>query len=176
MCLCYTRLHDTFCILARRGVLLRNKTNEKVKKLMRFVLPPTCVLLLGVLSLNAASGTAHVASGPPNISGQNGTVIENLHITSTSGPCITITNSNNITIHNSEIGPCDSSDTYSSGNGQAIFITGGKKIKVLDSYLHAESPGIVNKTGNQASYDVGDNILCNNSTHLKVQGSVIAWG
>jgi regulation of enolase protein 1 (concanavalin A-like superfamily) len=126
------------------------------------------------VTVNAA--TAHVASGPLNINGQNGTVYENLHVTSTSGPCVTITNSTNITFHNMEVGPCNSSDANSTYNGQALVITGGSGIKILDSYIHAESPGIVNRTNNQTTFDVGDNIMCNDSTNVLIQGNVIAWG
>jgi regulation of enolase protein 1 (concanavalin A-like superfamily) len=137
---------------------------------MLFFHRATCVCTLGLALFGAAAlnaATGHVNSGPLNINGQNGTTIENLHITNPSGPCVTITNSTNITIHNSEIGPC---------GAQAVVTTGGDNIKILDSFLHAEVAGIVNKSGNQSTYDTGDNILCNNTTHLFVQGNVIAWG
>lgn len=116
-------------------------------------------------------------SGALNLgSSCTGSVIENVHVTTTAGPCVTITNASNITIHNSELGPCGSADTNSLSNEQAVSISGGAGIRILDSYLHAEAPGIVHKTAKQVNYDVGDNILCNGSTGLLIQGNVISWG
>jgi hypothetical protein len=130
----------------------------------------TCVFWVAMVSAFAATvnaATAHIASGPLNISGQNGAIFENLHVTNPSGPCVMLTNSSNITIHNSEVGPC---------GAQAITTNGGNNIRVLDSYLHAETPGIVGRSGNQATFDTGDNIYCNNTTNLLIQGNVIGWG
>src|SRR5215467_5212993 len=108
---------------------------------------------------------AHVPSGPLTLTGQNGTTIENLVITSSSGPCITITNSTSITIHNSEIGPCGSN---------AISISGGSDVKIVDNYIHAEVPAVV--SGKAGCCDFGDNIYAINTARLLVQGNVIAWG
>jgi regulation of enolase protein 1 (concanavalin A-like superfamily) len=126
---------------------------------------PLSIVLCFAAALNAA--TAHVASGPLNINGQNGTTIENLVITNPNGPCVTLTNSSNITIHNSEIGPC---------GAQGIVTNGGNNVKILDSYIHAETPGIVGRSGNQTTFDTGDNIYCSNTTNLLMQGNVIGWG
>ncbi len=108
-----------------------------------------------------------VINGPLNISGQSGTTYENYLITNPNGPCVTVTNSTNITIHNSEVGPC---------GAQAIVTSGGSNVKILDSYLHAETPGIVNRSGNQTTFDTGDNIYCANTASLLIQGNVIGWG
>jgi regulation of enolase protein 1 (concanavalin A-like superfamily) len=103
---------------------------------------------------------AHTNSGPVVINGQNGTVLENLHITSTSGPCVSITNSTGIKIHNSEIGPCG-------GNG--IVISGGSGIQILDSYVHPEYTQAI-------CCDSGDGILATGTTNVLIQGNVIAYG
>jgi Right handed beta helix region/Carboxypeptidase regulatory-like domain len=99
-------------------------------------------------------------SPPIVINGQNGTVIDGLTITSTTGNCVTILNSTNITIQNSEIGPC-------AGNG--IQITGGSGINVYDSYIHPE-------TYSQLCCDHNDGIFAATTSNLTIQGNVIAYG
>jgi Right handed beta helix region len=98
-------------------------------------------------------------SGPIVINGQSGTVVQGLHITSTTGDCVEIINSTNITIQNSEIGPC-------AGNG--IKITGGNGINVYDSYIHPETLGCC---------DNNDGIFATGSPqNIVIQGNVIAYG
>lgn len=120
----------------------------------RWKLPAGLLLWAGTLC------AAHTSSGPINLQGKSGTTIENLHITSTTGPCVTITNSTGITIHNSEIGPCG-------GNG--IVISGGSDIKILDSYIHPEYT-------QTACCDSGDGILATGSANMLIQGNVVAYG
>ena len=116
------------------------------------------ILLFTLLATSARAQL--VASGPLDINGQSGTVIQNLHITNPNGDCVTLSNSSNITIRASEIGPCK-------GNG--IVITGGTSISVLDNYIHPE--------GQLAGCcDVTDGILTNGTSNLTVQGNVIAYG
>jgi hypothetical protein len=100
-------------------------------------------------------------SGPVVINGENGTVIRGLKITSTTGDCVTITKSSNITIMNSEVGPC-------AGNG--IRITGGTGISIYDSYIHTEtqSPGCCDHNDGIFAYE--------NPSNLFIQGNVIAYG
>src|SRR5258708_4456148 len=117
------------------------------------------VLTLALACVSALSA-AHTNSGPLVINGQSGTTLENLHITSTSGPCLTITNSTAITIHNSEIGPCG-------GNG--IVISGGSGIRILDSYIHPEYT-------QSACCDSGDGIYSTGTSNIQIQGNVIAYG
>jgi regulation of enolase protein 1 (concanavalin A-like superfamily) len=103
---------------------------------------------------------AQTPSGPLRIDGQSGTVFENLHITSTTGACVTISNSSGVTIRNSEIGPCG-------GNG--VVISGGSGIKVLDNYIHPEFTAKI-------CCDSGDGVYTPGTTDLLVQGNVIAYG
>ncbi len=99
-------------------------------------------------------------SGPIVIHGKHGVVIQNLHVTSPTGDCVQLMDSRDITIKNSEIGPCD---------GEGIKITGGSGIRIFDSYIHPEtqSPGCC---------DRDDGILAVETADLLIQGNVIAYG
>ena len=109
---------------------------------------------------NSSAAAPVSASGPIVINGKSGTVIEGLKITSTQGDCVRIVNSKNITIQNSEIGPCG-------GNG--VSITGGAGISIFDSYVHPEtqSPGCC---------DHNDGVYAVETSDLRIQGNVIAYG
>jgi Bacterial Ig domain/Right handed beta helix region len=100
-------------------------------------------------------------SGPVTVSDQSGVVIQDLHITNPSGDCITVTNSTNITIRRSEIGPCG-------GNG--VNVSGGNTIGIYDSYIHPEKPLA---TG---CCDTHDGVFANGTSNLSIQGNVIAYG
>jgi Abnormal spindle-like microcephaly-assoc'd, ASPM-SPD-2-Hydin/Right handed beta helix region len=116
---------------------------------------PTSVTLAGT-----GTSSALTPSGPIVINGQNGKVIQGLKITSTTGDCVQITNSTNIAIQNSEIGPC-------AGNG--INISGSNGVQIYDSYIHPE-------TQSPSCCDNNDGILGQNgSQNLTIQGNVIAY-
>lgn len=101
------------------------------------------------------------SSGPIVINGQNGTVITGLKITSTIGDCVQIINSTNITIKNSEIGPC---------KGRGVRISGGNNNNVYDSYIHVENAA-------SGCCDTCDGILIDGgSSYITIQGNVIAYG
>jgi peptidoglycan/xylan/chitin deacetylase (PgdA/CDA1 family) len=70
------------------------------------------------------------ASGP--ITATDGQVITGLHITSNSGPCVTITNKANVWINDSEIGPCGS---------DGVFISGGSGHRITNSIIHTDHGG-----------------------------------
>lgn len=108
---------------------------------------------------NLVTGIPLSQSGPIVINGRKGTIIQGLKITSKAGDCVRLVKSVNITIRNSEIGPCG-------GNGVAI--TGGDGIRIVDSYIHPEtlSPGCC---------DHNDGILALETSHLLIQGNVIAY-
>ncbi len=71
---------------------------------------------------------ARPSSGPVEISGESGVVIENLHISNPDGDCVVVTNSSNVTIRNSTIGPCGDEAVYLSDVDGAVvegnYITG----------------------------------------------------
>ena len=87
-------------------------------------------------------------------------MIENVHITTTDGPCISIRNSSNITIRNSEIGPCG-------GNGIVIQTSSG--VDVQNSFVHPE-----HHTG--VCCDKGNGILAIRSSSIVISDSVVAYG
>jgi len=126
------------------------------------------LVLAVVLSLIMSAGAyALTPSGPIVISGQSGTVISGLKITSTTGDCVEVINSTNVTIENSEIGPCGSNN--STANSRGIYISGGSGISVYDSYIHVE---------NQSSVcgDSHDGIFITNAaSDVTIQGNVIAY-
>ena len=112
------------------------------------------------INVSNAGNVGLTPSGPITLSGQNGVVIQNLHITNATGDCVTLTNSTNITIKQSEIGPC-------SGNG--VVISGGDTVSVFDNYIHPEG-AITN------CCDLTDGIFTDGTSNLTIQGNVIAYG
>jgi Right handed beta helix region len=114
-----------------------------------------------IAGANFSASAPLIPSGPIVINGENGTTIQGLKITSTTGDCVTIINSSNVTILNSEVGPC-------TGNG--IKINGGTGINIYDSYIHTETLA----TG---CCDTNDGIFAYGGTsNLTIQGNVIAYG
>jgi hypothetical protein len=117
---------------------------------------------------SACCWAQQTSSGPIMISGQSGTVISNVHITSTTGNCITITNSTNITVHNADIGPCGTSSGATTGNG--ISIDNANGVYIYDNYIHPE-------TLSSSCCDYHDGIYgTNGSQNVSIQGNVIAYG
>jgi len=111
-------------------------------------------------SFTVSSSTTLKSSGPINLNGQSNVTLSGLHITSTTGDCVTLTNSSNITIQQSEIGPC-------AGNG--IKISGGNTINIYDNYIHPDAPLY-------PCCDVSDGIFSSGANGLTIWGNVIAYG
>jgi PKD repeat protein len=109
----------------------------------------------------ATSPSSLTPSGPINLTGQNGTVVENLHITNPSGDCVVISNSTNIIIQKSEIGPC---------GGHGVKISGGNTIGIYDNYIHPEKPLATD------CCDTHDGVFADKTSNLSIQGNVIAYG
>lgn len=74
-----------------------------------------------------------------------GQVIENVHVTTTSGSCIVINGVSNVTIRNSEIGPCGQPGDP---NTQGIEITRGSNITIQRNVIHDVSSGVYASTSN----------------------------
>jgi hypothetical protein len=126
--------------------------------------PTVCfVLLLARLCAHAD----HLSSGPVTINGRNGIVIDNVHITSTTGNCLTITKSTNITVENSEIGPCGTDSQ--SGRGNGISMTSNNGVYIYDNYIHVE-------TATNKCCDRHDGIFGEDNRNVTIQGNVIAYG
>jgi nitrous oxidase accessory protein NosD len=99
-------------------------------------------------------------TGPMVIDGEKGLLLENLHITSSDGPCLVIKNAEDVTVRYAEIGPCK-------GNG--IEVSGSRGVRILDSYVHPEHP----VTG---CCDKGNGIFAHTTSDLLIQGNVVAYG
>ncbi len=128
----------------------------------------TIIVLVLCLCATSVMLAQRTSSGPITISGQSGTVIDNLRITSTTGNCITVTNSTNITIKNSEIGPCGTGTA--SGRANGINLSGNNGVAIYDNYIHPE-------TLSSACCDTHDGIFgTNGNQNITIQGNVIAYG
>jgi hypothetical protein len=136
--------------------------------------PRTAFLVLFLAGCNAtipsaASGlaarSAHAAAHPPSnrtfvILNQHHKVYANLNVATSSGDCVQITDSSDIVLEASQIGPCG-------GNG--VNVSGGGKIQIVDDYIH---PEILS----QGCCDTNDGVLVQNATGVLIQGNVIAYG
>ncbi len=104
------------------------------------------------------------------IDGQNGTVITGRKFTSTSGPCIKVNNSKNITISANDIGSCGQDGSTS--DSQGILITGDSTVTIIDNWIHVET-----QAGDciGASHD-GIFVYNNQNGSVVQKGNVIAYG
>lgn len=120
------------------------------------------VIVLALITCGLAQGQALV------IQNQSHKVYSGLHIRTTAESgldCIQIIDSTDITIENSEIGPCG-------GNGINIFTYTGSvsQIYIYDNYIHPE-------THNNACCDYNDGIFVTPGvSDVTIQGNVIAYG
>ncbi len=74
------------------------------------------------------------ASGQVRVSGRSNVVIENLHITNPSGPCVVVSGSSNVTIRNSTIGPC---------RDEGVYITDSSNVLVSRTYISEVNKGVL---------------------------------
>jgi hypothetical protein len=121
-----------------------------------------------------ATSTALVESGPVTIT-QSNTILRNLHITNPNGPCIQISGSadplSNITIRDSDIGPCAGTGTFINSGWTSGTITNVGIDHVTFHDLGAEAISMVSTFPAPA----GNWLSINNSTfkNLKSDGIVI---
>jgi len=106
------------------------------------------------------SATAAGVHGPIVIRHQHHRVYRNLYVASSSGDCVEVIDSSDITIEASELGPCG-------GNG--INVESSSAIRIYDSYIHPQ-------TLSKGCCDHNDGVLFQNVSGAKVQGNVIAYG
>ncbi len=83
-----------------------------------------------------------------------------LKLSTQTGDCLQIVDSSEITIANSQIGPCG-------GNG--IAVSGGGSIGIYDSYVHPERRAA-------RCCDTNDGILVERTHDVTIQGDVVAYG
>ncbi|HEY6463676.1 MAG TPA: right-handed parallel beta-helix repeat-containing protein [Polyangiaceae bacterium] len=102
-----------------------------------------------------------VGAGPIVISGETDASVVGVHVTSTTGDCITVTGSSHVSIRGSDIGPC-------AGNG--VVVTGSSSdVTIADSWIHPEHP-------TSGCCDTGDGVFVSGADTVTLQGNVIAWG
>jgi len=132
--------------------------------------PPSQSLSLSGSSATNTNFTAMQLSGPIVITSQSGTVIQGLRITSTTGDCVQITDSTNITIEDSDIGPCSGGASDSDG----IKISSSNEVYVYDNYIHPEtlSPGCCDHDDGIFVQPTIDGPVGN----ITIQGNVVAYG
>lgn len=129
------------------------------------ILPLACLVLLIAISCQCAcagetTSARTVVDGPFIIKNQSNKVYERLKVTSSKGDCIQIVDSFDITIENSDIGPC---------SGNAVNIRGGSRIDIFDNYIHSEGLG-------KRCCDHHDGVFAHKTSQIRVQGNVIAYG
>src|SRR5579863_4409275 len=122
-------------------------------------------LMLAVLTQHAQATTQTTTMVIQN---QTGTVVTGLNISTTSGPCIQIINSTNITIEQSQIGPCGTNASTTASQG--IYVS-GSSANIYDNYIHVENQAA---TCNDDSHD--NIFITNSSNNVNIQGNVIAYG
>lgn len=108
-------------------------------------------------------------SGP--INAKSGQVIENLHITNPDGPCITITDANNVIIKNNEIGPCGSNTKTVRNEG--VYIYKSSNITIQNNVIHDMSTGV--SVVNSASPIIIDRNLIYNIRGPYWQGQMVQF-
>jgi hypothetical protein len=127
----------------------------------------SALLALCLLALLSAC-SAPTTLSPVVIRNQSGVVIENLRITSTTGDCIQVIDSTDITIRNSEIGPCTGG-----GAANAISISGGSGIAIYDNYIHQADTRAGCCDTHDGIFAAGGSASLRN---LTIQGNIIAYG
>jgi Abnormal spindle-like microcephaly-assoc'd, ASPM-SPD-2-Hydin len=132
--------------------------------------PPNLSVSVNNSGVTNGNFLAMVLSGPIVIQNQNGTVIQGLRITSTTGNCVQVIDSTNITIQNSDIGPCSGGPVDS----DAVKISSSNGVYVYDNYIHPEalSPGCCDHEDGVFVQSTIDGPVQN----IVIQGNVVAYG
>jgi len=162
-------LMATFCfVLSDRVEILAN--DPKAQTLIDTAVPGTHILLregYHKLSVNLKSfqilegDKGAVLEGPIVIDGKVDVVVTNVNINAPTSTCVEInSNSKNITVQNSDIGPC---------HGRGIHISSSQVIQIYDSYVHPQFKV-------SGCCDSGDSIFVESVNQLQVLGNVLAYG
>jgi hypothetical protein len=105
-------------------------------------------------------GIRPLVSGPIVIRNQHDRVYKGLQIVSGADDCLEVTDSSEITIEASRIGPCG-------GNG--VVVSGSRAVRIYDSYIHPQTRSV-------GCCDHNDGVLVEHSSDVTLQGNVIAYG
>lgn len=149
------------------GLRGRALTLKRVVSLL--LIPATLALTRSVLAARSFCSNASPTTLTSTLvltSANNGQTFTNYSISTTSGPCVTITGATNVTIQQSNIGPCGTNN--SSDDSTGIEVIGGSGENIFDNYIHVEN----------LSSDGGDNhegVLINGANDVTVQGNVLAF-
>jgi len=128
----------------------------------------TSALLLVALALGlpgCAKTSADVLDDGLVIRNRKNLVLRNLKISTRSGSCISIHGSTNITIRESQIGPCGKEG----GQKHGIKVEDSNGISIYDSYIHPEYRA-------PQCCDTGNSIQLERASNVIIQGNVIAYG
>jgi hypothetical protein len=101
------------------------------------------------------------------INGQSNQTYNHIAVSTTSGDCIDISNSTNITISDALIGKCGTNNSTSSSQG--VMLSGNNGVNIYDSYIHVE-----NKSSSCSNSHLGIYLANNNGT-VNIKGNVIAY-
>ena len=103
-------------------------------------------------------------------SANNGQTFNNYRISTTSGPCVTITGATNITISNFNIGPCGGvAGSLQDTDANGVELQKSSNIKVVDSYIHTETDCA---TGGSSPIYTHDAIMDQSGVNNLFQGNV----
>lgn len=98
-----------------------------------------------VIGLGGIPSPASIAGKPivGRIDAKSGQVIENVHVVNPNGPCIVIfQNVTNVTIRNSEIGPCGSAVPDKTDSSGILILQGAGNIRIERNVIHSVSNGV----------------------------------
>jgi hypothetical protein len=134
------------------------------RHLLPIAVAAIAVLAVPIVAATFLSANDGLREGEPStpliIEDKDGVVLEDLTLSSATGGCVVVKNSRNVTIRNSDIGPCA---------GNAIEIRGSSDVRIVDSYIHPEF------TVTECC-DNGDAVFVLLSSNILIQGNIIAYG
>jgi len=140
---------------------------------LKYVSGAVALCAVGLVAINAirCATTTGAETGTPTgaatvltttlklSSANNGQTFTNYRISTKSGDCVDINGASNVTLQNSNIGPCA---------GRGIYIKGGSGNSVYNSYIHVEG-------ASRRCCDTRDGILVRGSSSTTIQGNVVAY-
>jgi len=144
-----------------------------VRNRVKYVSGALALCALGLVAINAIRSTTTTGAATESSAGaatvltstlklssaNNGQTFTNYRISTKSGDCVDINEASNVTLQNSNIGPCA---------GRGIYIKNGSGNRVYDSYIHVEG-------ASQRCCDTRDGILVRGSSFTTIQGNVVAY-
>ncbi|MGI8959269.1 MAG: hypothetical protein ACR2IV_05835 [Bryobacteraceae bacterium] len=134
-------------------------------------MPVKRLFVLCGLAVSTCLGQTTLTSTLTLTSTNNGQTFDNYRISTTSGPCVKMTGVSNVTISNSNIGPCGQDNSDADSNG--IEIIDGTGNNIYDSYIHVENRALTNSFSSTASHA---GVEGKATANLTIQGNVVCYG